>query len=226
MTEAEISKAAEEIWQLFRETDRRFKESIKETDQQFKETALQFKETGKETDRRFKETDRQFKETDRKIKELGRQIGGLGDKFGSFTEGMAFPSIRRILMDRFGAKCVSPRVLVRRNGDSFEADVLGYSEEKVYLVEVKSILKNDHIEEILDNLRRFSLFFPEHKDKALYGIIAAVDIAEHLKRKVLKEGLYMAIIREDTFCLEVPEEFEPKQFNEVSSFMMKETGND
>jgi len=215
MTEAEISRDAQEIWQLFRETDRRLEQKFQETDRQFKETALQFKESGKETDRRFKETDRQFKETDRKIKELGRQIGGLGEKFGSFTEGMAFPSMRRILMDRFGAKCVSPRVLVRRNGDSFEADVLGYSEEKVYLVEVKSVLKNDHIEEILENLKRFPVFFPEHKEKALYGIIAAVDIAEHLKRKVLKEGLYMAIIREDTFCLEVPEEFEPRQFQQI-----------
>jgi RecB family endonuclease NucS len=96
---------------------------------------------------------------------------------------------------------------------TFEADILGYSEEKVYMVEVKSILKNDHIGEMLENLKRFPKFFPEHKDKALYGIMAAVDIAEHLKKKVIKEGIYMAIIREDTFCIEVPEGFKPKRFD-------------
>ena len=32
--------------------------------------------------------------TDKQLKELGVQIGGLGKKFGSFTEGMAYPSLQ------------------------------------------------------------------------------------------------------------------------------------
>nr|NCS30802.1 DUF3782 domain-containing protein [Microcystis aeruginosa F13-15] len=44
-----------------------------------------------------KETDRQLKETDKQLKELGKQIGGLGAKFGSFTEGLALPSMETIL---------------------------------------------------------------------------------------------------------------------------------
>ena len=44
-----------------------------------------------------KETDRQLKATDRQLKELGKQIGGLGAKFGSFTEGLALPSMEKIL---------------------------------------------------------------------------------------------------------------------------------
>jgi len=55
----------------------------------------------RETDKRFKETDERFKATDRQLKELGKPIGGLGNKFGGFTEGMAFPSMRRILRERF-----------------------------------------------------------------------------------------------------------------------------
>ena len=43
--------------------------------------------------RLFQETDRQIKATDRQLKELGKQIGGLGAKFGSFTEGLALPSM-------------------------------------------------------------------------------------------------------------------------------------
>ncbi|NTV95645.1 MAG: DUF3782 domain-containing protein, partial [Thiobacillus sp.] len=35
------------------------------------------------------------KETDRQLKELGKQIGGLGNKFGSFTEGLALPSLAK-----------------------------------------------------------------------------------------------------------------------------------
>jgi hypothetical protein len=62
---------------------------FQETDRQLKETALLLREKSLETDRKFQETDRQ-------IKELGKQIGGLGSKFGSFTEGLALPSMEAI----------------------------------------------------------------------------------------------------------------------------------
>lgn len=184
MTSEELEKSINEIWAMFRETDRRL--------------------------------DQRFKATDRQLKELSKQIGGLGNKFGGFTEGMAFPSLQRILRERFKMEYVSPRVEVRKNGESIELDVLAYSNEEikeVYIVEVKSRLREEHLKEILRDLERFPHFFPEHKDKALYGIIAAVDVSEQIKKKVLKSGLYLAVIRDDTFCLDVPADFKPKRFN-------------
>lgn len=41
------------------------------------------------------------KETDQQIAKLGKQIGGLGRKFGSFTEGLALPSMQKILQNKF-----------------------------------------------------------------------------------------------------------------------------
>src|SRR5262245_3126052 len=71
-------------------------------------------EAQQETDRRMRasreETDRQLRETDRFLKEVGKQIGGLGDKFGSFTEGLALPSMTRILREDFGMDVIAPRV--------------------------------------------------------------------------------------------------------------------
>ena len=191
MTSEELEKSIKDIWALFRETDRRL-------------------------DQRFQETDQRFKETHKQLKELSKQIGGLGNKFGGFTEGMAYPSMKRILQERFKMEYVSPRVEVRKNGESIELDVLAYSNEETkeaYIVEVKSRLREEHLKEILRDLERFPRFFPEHKDKALYGIIAAVDVPGQMKKKVIKSGLYLAAIRDDTFCLDVPEDFKPKRFN-------------
>ena len=165
----------------------------------------------------FRENEKRQKETDKQIKELGKQIGGLGNKFGGFTEGMAFPSMKRILTERFGVENISNRVLSRKNGDSMELDVLAYSnrnKKEVYVVEVKSRLKDDDINNMLDDLKRFHRFFPEHNDKALYGIISAVDINEQMKKKVLDTGLYLGVINDETFTLEVPKEFKAKKFNE------------
>jgi len=205
MTQQQLEQSIAEIWAMFRETDQRFKE----TEERFKETAEQFKETDKRIDKRTKETDKL-------LKELGKQIGGLGNKFGGFTEGMAYPSMQKILTEKFKMEFVAPRIQNKKNGETIELDVLAYADsgiDEVYVVEVKSHLREDHLQEMLRTLERFPRFFPEHKNKALYGIIAAVNVPDEMKQRVLNAGIYLALIKDDTFCLDTPEGFEAKRFN-------------
>ncbi|MBU6230705.1 MAG: DUF3782 domain-containing protein [Cyanobacteria bacterium REEB459] len=196
------------------ETDRRFQETdrqIQETNQQLKETDLQIKETG----RQLKETDRQLKETDRQLKELGKQIGGLGAKFGSFTEGLALPSMEAILQQRFGMTVVTPRVRAKQNGEHLEIDVLAYANGDInaaVVVEVKSHPRQEAITQLKTTLRRFRDFFPEHQDKQLYGILAAVDWSYVVKAQAMAEGLYVARIHDDVFDLEIDQDFQPRAF--------------
>lgn len=202
-----MSTAAEEIWAILREVA----QSQKETDRKFIETDRQFKET----DRQFKETDRQFKETDRKLKELGKQIGGLGEKFGSFTEGLALPSMEKILQQRFGMEVISPSVRVSKGGEHLEIDVLAYANSdinQVYVVEVKSHVREEAITQIKNLLERFRTFFPEHKEKTIYGILAAVDISQSLRERVLREGIYVARIHDQVFEMDSPAGFRPKAY--------------
>ena len=161
------------------------------------------------------ETDRQLKETGRYIKEIGRQIGGLGEKFGGFTEGMAYPSMKKLLQERFGMSVVSPRVSSRQNGRTMEIDVLAYSNadiNEVYVVEVKSHLREDGLEQMLRILRDFHHFFPGHEGKKVYGILAAVDVPDEVRKHVIREGIYLACIHDDNFQLVVPEGFQPRAF--------------
>lgn len=174
-------------------------EAQKETDKQLKETDKQLKETGK-----------QLKDTGKQLKELGKQIGGLSKKFGSFTEGLALPSMTKILKQRFQMEVVSPSVRVSKLGMEAEIDVLAYANSdinKAYVVEVKSHLREEAISQLHALLSKFKLLFPEHKDKKVYGIIAAVDMSDTMKQKVLDEGFYIARIHDDTFSLETPADF-------------------
>ncbi len=155
------------------------------------------------------------KETDRKFKELGKQIGGLGQKFGSFTEGLALPSMTKILRDQFHMEVISPSVRVSKNGLDAEIDVLAYANSTIneaYVVEVKSHLREEGISQLKEIMDNFRLFFPEHKDKKIYGIIAAVDISEALKKRVLDAGFYVARIQDETFSLDTPQDFKAKAF--------------
>ncbi len=216
-----MSTAAEEIWSILREVAQSQKETdlkFKETDLKFKETDLKFQETAREIhamSREVKTTAREIKEAEYQIKELGKQIGGLGKKFGSFTEGLALPSMEKILQQRFGMEVISPSVRASKNGKHMEIDVLAYANSRinqVYLVEVKSHVREESIIQINTLLEHFRSFFPEHKDKTVYGILAAVDITPTLKGRVLDEGIYLARIHNEVFTMETPEAFQAKAY--------------
>ena len=169
----------------------------------------------KETDRQQKETERRQQETDRQLRELGKQIGGLGAKFGSFTEGLALPSMETILRQRFGMKVVSPSVRASEDGKHLEIDVLAYTNGELntaYIVEVKSHAREESITQLKSILQRFRRFFPEHKDKKLYGILAAVHVSPELREKILQEGFYVARIHDQVFELDIPDNFQPRPY--------------
>jgi hypothetical protein len=192
-----MTTTAEEVWGLLRELTK----SQQETDRRMQET-----------DRRMQETDLQIQETGRQIRELGKQIGGLGEKFGSFTEGLALPSMEQILRTRFGMEVVSPSVRVSKGGQHLEIDVLAYANGAInaaYLVEVKSHAREESIVQMKTLLTRFRQFFPEHSDKRLYGILAAVDLSGELRGRALREGFYVARIHDQVFELDVPADFQP-----------------
>jgi hypothetical protein len=223
---AELATAQAELTAAQKETDKQLKETdllLKEVSQQQKENAQQLKETDKqlkETDLLLKEVSQQQKEnaqqqkkTDKQLKELGQQIGGLGAKFGSFTEGLALPSMETILRQRFGMEVVSPSVRVSKEGQHLEIDVLAYTNGQLntaYIVEVKSHAKEESITQLKSILQRFRSFFSEHKDKKLYGILAAVDLSPGLREKILQEGFYVARIHDQVFELDIPDNFQPQ----------------
>jgi hypothetical protein len=209
-----MATTAEEVWQLLAELTTAQKETdlqLKEVSQTQKETNLQLKEVSQAQ----KETDLQQKETARQIKELGKQIGGLGSKFGSFTEGLALPSMEKILRQRFGMEVISPSVRASKQGKHIEIDVLAYANGNLntaYIVEVKSHAREDSIIQLKSILQRFRTFFPEHKDKQLYGILASVDMSPELRQKTLQEGFYVARIHDQVFELDTPENFQPQSY--------------
>ena len=209
-----MATTADDVWRLLAELTIRQSEltaAQKETDLQLKEVS----QAQKETNLQFKEVSQAQKKTDRQLKELGKQIGGLGSKFGSFTEGLALPSMEKILRQRFGMKVVSPSVRASEDGKHMEIDVLAYTNGNLntaYIVEAKSHAREESITQLKSILQRFRTFFPEHKDKQLYGILAAVDMSPDLREKTLQEGFYVARIHDQVFELDIPENFQPQSY--------------
>ena len=209
-----MTTTSEDVWRILAElatAQAELTAAQKETDKQLKEVSQQ----QKETDRQQKENAQQQKKTDKQLKELGQQIGGLGAKFGSFTEGLALPSMETILRQRFGMEVVSPSVRVSKDGKHLEIDVLAYTNGELntaYIVEVKSHAREESITQLKSILQRFRSVFTEHKDKKLYGILASVDLSNELREKILQEGFYVARIHDQVFELDIPDNFQPRPY--------------
>ena len=206
---AELAAQTTQVAKEQAETQRQ----IRATDAQLKATAAEVKATAAEVKATAAELSASGKRTDAQIKETNRQLGRLGNMQGRYTEGLVYPSIERILFEEFKMNVVAQRV--RSSRRDLEIDVLGYSNGDVgeaYVVEVKSSLGADEIKQTLGTLAEFRKAFPEHANKTVYGIVAAVDIPENMRNRVLKAGLYLARISNDTFHLAVPSGFKPKAF--------------
>ena len=216
-----MATTSEDVWQILAElataqaelatAQAELTAAQKETDKQLKETDLILKEVSQQQ----KENAQQQKKTDRQLKELGQQIVGLGAKIGSYTEGLALPSMETILRQRFGMKVVSPSVRASEDGKHLEIDVLAYTNGELntaYIVEVKSHAREESITQLKSILQRFRSFFPEHKDKKLYGILAAVHVSPELREKILQEGFYVARIHDQVFELDIPDNFQPRPY--------------
>lgn len=164
---------------------------------------------------------KELDETWQQIRRVDKQLGELGNRFGGFTEGMAWPSVAKILYQEFGMNDVSLRRQARLNGETLEIDVLAYdntgARDEVFIVEIKSRLTPEAITQIHKTIAAFPRFFPQLKERKIYGIIAAVDIPENLRQKVLQNGFYLARISDETFKLQVPRGFKPKAFGPAAN---------
>jgi RecB family endonuclease NucS len=158
-------------------------------------------------------------ETNRIVRQVTKQVGEIGNEFGRFTEGMAEPSMRKLLGERFGMTAIHPRALFRSEDKSrtLEVDVLGYDtndrRDEVYIVEVKSLFTPEGITQTLKTIADFRELGPVAlRHRPIYGVVAAVDIPQGMDQAVASRGLYLARINDDTFQLLTPPGFKPKLF--------------
>ena len=212
---AENSLAIHALRASGQESEKRWQESRQETERLWQE----IRASRRESEKRWQESRQEIlvsrQETDRLISSFNLQLGRLGNKLGDYTESLFRPSLERALREQFGMTTIFSPMRLQRNGDTLEIDVVGHAEDErkeVYLAEIKSQLRQDGIDQLLDDLRQFPVFFPEHRGKKLFGILAALDIPSNLRAQVIKKGLYLATIKDDVFEIVPPDGFTPRAF--------------
>ncbi len=180
------------------------------TDQELKDLVAALVRSQQETDIKLRQTQ---EETNRQLRELGKQIGGLGNKFGSFTEGLALPSVQRLLFERFGVEDFMPRRRKRVGSETIELDALGLvngTRNEAYIVEIKSHLRSESVQQMTTILQKFRTIFPEYASMKLFGIIAAADASAEALKEAQEAGFYALTFEDDLM-----------QFHDENGFVAK-----
>jgi len=196
----------QQVWRMFQETNKKFQETDKLLTEKFLETDRQFKET----DRQFKETDRQFKETDRKIRELDRLFTS---QWGKLVESLVEGDLIKLLKERgIQVEGIIPRRRGNKAGYNFEFDLIAINGHEMVIVEVKTTLKTQDVDDFQKKLRKAKTFMPEYKDWTIYGGVAFITADGSSDRMAQNLGLFVIKATGSSSSIENDPEFKPKAF--------------
>ncbi len=138
----------EEVWALFKETDRILKENARTSEQRFQEIVLQMKENSAKFDKQLADSE----------KSLRTQIGDVTKRLGEFVEGMIEPAAVRLFRERgLDVHWVMPNLKKKdpQRQLGIEIDLFVSNNESCVLIEVKSNLSIDDVNEHLKRMEKF-----------------------------------------------------------------------
>ena len=163
----------------------------------------------RETQREFQETRSMIHELTDDLKKTRGEVSSLTDGWGRFVESMVEPAVVRLFVERgITLDGTSPRAKRSRNGHTMEIDVLGVDLEYVVPVEVKTTLRTGNVDKYVKKLEKFKTFFPEYRDHKVIGAVAGMMVPASVARYAEGKGLYVLAQSGETVRLLNDEDFE------------------
>ncbi|APB32451.1 hypothetical protein GlitD10_0150 [Gloeomargarita lithophora Alchichica-D10] len=214
----EFNRRSAEADQRAAEADQRAAQRAAEADQRAAQRAAEADQRAAEADQRAAEADQRAAEADRRLAQLEQTVGrtakavdALTTRWGRFVESLVEPAVVQLFQDRgIDVKEIYPRARTKRPGLAMEIDILAVNETEVVLVECKSRLSQDDVDEFMAKLTRFKQSFPHYQTYLVYGAVAGIEINEGVDRYASKKGLFVIQPTGDTVAIINSAEFQPR----------------
>ena len=192
------------------ENERRAAEAKLENERRAAELERQAAEAKLESDRRAAEAERSMAELKRTVERTSKAVDSLTTRWGRFVEELVEPAVLRLFQEKgIDIKEVYPRARVKRQGIAMEIDILGVDDTDLVVVECKSRLSQDDVDEFIEKLTRFKIAFPHYKNYRAYGAVAGIEINKGVDRYAYKKGLFVIKPSGDTVAIINDADFQP-----------------
>jgi len=189
----------------FKDEMKDFKNEMKD----FKDEMKDFKNEMKE----FKDEMKDFKdEVKLNIKDLNKKFGEMSRKLGTIVEDLVLPSMPRIIQEKFGFELeeFSINIKFKKEGRNQEFDAVGIYKDFVFLNSTKTTVRERDVLQLKQHIQDFPFWFPRHKGKKIYGILAGFDISESIVAYCEKEDFLIMGVGGDLMELLNSKNFMPK----------------
>lgn len=192
-TDRILKELSAEIKSVQTETAREIKEVHKELSAEIKETAREIKEVHKELSAEIKavqtETAREIKAVQ---KEVNTTIGRLANRLGEFVEDAVRPSAVRLFRERgIDIHEVQQNITAKRDGEQLEIDLLVVNNQDVVVIECKSNLGIDDVNDHLERLEKVKRLLPRYHNCRILGAVAGMVIPDNVATYAIRKGLYV-----------------------------------
>ena len=182
----------EEIWEILRQVAKRQREGERVARREWEE----IRAAGRETDRRLKKAEELFT-----------------TQWGKLMESLVRGDLVKLLAGRdIGVRSLAQRTLTRRGGESYEVDILAVSGEEIVAVEVKTTLRPEDVGRFRTKLGRFKEWWPEYRDRRVYGAMAFLQASQAVARQAEGQGFFVIRATGDSASIVNAESFEPHVF--------------
>ncbi len=216
------SAAADEIWELIRETRVDIKESRAEMRESraemkgFRERMDELRASQKETDRQLDELRASQKETDRQLRETDRRFNS---QWGRLVESLVEGNLAALLRTR-GIEVHTTMSNVKTHfarddgvRQNREFDILVVNGADVVVVEVKTTLTPDKVRHFLSSMRDIMRYFPDYRTRRVYGAVAYIRSDAKAAVYAERQGLFVVRATGDSASIVNGEGFRPVSFS-------------
>lgn len=165
----------------------------------------------------FREIRKSQRKTDEQMRETDRRLQKAEDLFttqwGKLMESLVSGDLVRLLDSRgIGVQRLAQRTLERRGGESYEVDILAVNGEEIVVVEVKTTLRPEDVRRFRSKLGRFKEWWPEYRDRTVYGAMAFLQAADGVALHAERQGFFVIRATGDSASIVNAEDFEPRVF--------------
>jgi hypothetical protein len=194
----------QDIYDLFKASQADLQASAAEFDRRMAESKA-------EADRRAAEADRRMERLEQLAANVSREVSRLGDRWGLFVENIVAPAVLRLFQERG----IEIRHLYRRAvsdipGAEMGVDILAVNGDVAVVVEVKSRLTKEDVDDFCESLQRFKQAFPERVNHQIYGAVAAIEFVKDIDRYAYRKGLFVIRQCGDSVELANDDSFQPR----------------
>lgn len=151
--------------------------------------------------------------SEREMQALRTELGKLGNRLGDFVQEMVKPAAVRLFQQRglpVHRVMSNMKYLNDDRQSILEVDLFVINGTVGILIECKSNASIDDVNEHLERLEKFRVYFSEYHAITLHAAIAAMVMPDEVARYAYKKGMFVMVQNGDSIDIKNDDKFMPK----------------